>query len=311
MEGELLALASAVFLGFSTATAKSVTRRIGVINLTTTRIGVSAVLTIVVAAIVGEAPRIAQVPLNIWGILLGTAVIVLVGHIMLAKAITLDDVSRVSPAATGLYVLLSVVISAFLSDETVSLRTAVGGAMVLGGIYTLSIRQREERMGQKEKEWKSGLMALGLASAVGLSWAIGVFIMNEVVKQVEPVTATVIRVPFMALLILGMAAATGNIRRRESSKRDLAMVYASGLLIGASTLTFVSALKWSSPATVVILNSTAPFFVMPLAILWLHERFTRQVLFRTLVCFGGVVLTLLQPNTEPEGSVVDVDLRSI
>lgn len=70
------------------------------------------------------------------------------------------------------------------------------------------------------------------------------------------------------------------------------MVLLSGLLAGASTLTFVSALKWSTPATVVILNSTSPFFAVPLAFTWLHEGITRQVVLGTLACFGGVVLTL-------------------
>jgi drug/metabolite transporter (DMT)-like permease len=98
---------------------------------------------------------------------------------------------------------------------------------------------------------------------------------------------------FMALILVGITSLTGDIRRSSKSRLDMSVAGVSGLLLGASTLTFTSALKWSSPATVVILNSTAPLFVVPVAITWLHERVTRRVAVGTVACFAGVVLTSL------------------
>ena len=293
MVGEMLALASAAFLGFSTALAKNVTPRISAVYLATLRLVIGALLAIVVAFAAGELIPIPQIPLKTLGILLGAGVVVLVGHVLLVKAIALDDVTRVLPATTGLYILLSVVASVLLADEQVSWWTALGGFIVLGGIYLLSISQRRDWGQQEQARLRSGLVALGMAAGVGLAWTIGVLWMDEVVKYMEPMPATAIRMSFMALLILGLAVATGNFRRRSVSKRDMSVVCVSGLLAGASTLTFVAALKWSTPATVVILNSTAPFFVIPLALTWLHEGITRQVVLGTIACFGGIVLTLL------------------
>jgi len=293
MVGEGLALASAAFLGLSTALLKIVTPRVSVVYLTTLRMVGSALLVVVVTLAAGKAALITQVPMGVLGILLGAGVIVMAGHVLLVKAIALDDVSRVFPATTGLYILMSVVLSFLLAHEPVSWRAVLGGVMVLGGVYSLSIRRHRHWRLQDQAGSKSGLVALGLATVVGLAWAIGVLWMNEVVRHVEPIPATAIRVPFMALVLLGMAAATGNIRWRSVSRQDLSVVCVCGLLGGASTLTFVAALEWSSPATVVILNSTAPFFVVPLAFTWLHERMTRQVVLGTMACFGGVVLTLL------------------
>ena len=293
MVGEMLALASAVFLGFSTALAKNVTPRISVVYLTTLRLVISALLAIVVVSAAGELTLIPQIPLKTLGVLLGSGVVVMVGHVLIVKAIVLDDVSRVFPAIAGLYILSSVVVSVLFADERVSWQTALGGFMVLGGIYLLSISQRRDWGQQDRVRLKSGLVALGMAAGAGLAWAIGVLWMDEVVKHVEPIPATAIRASFMALLLLGMAAATGNLRRSSVSNRDMSVVCVSGLLIGASSLTFVAALKWSTPATVVILNSTSPFFVIPLAFTWLHEGITRQVVLGTIVCFGGVLLTLL------------------
>ncbi len=293
MVGEALALASAAFLGFSVALVKDVTPRVSAVHITTIRLIASALLAIVVASVAGELAIIAQVPLRILGILLGAGVLSMVGHVLYVKALSLDDVSRVSPATTALYILFSVVVSVLLAREQVSWRTVLGGSLVLGGIYLLSIRQKRDCGQPDPAGLKPGTAALIMAAGVGLAWAIQVFAMDEVVRHVEPILATAVRMPFMALLLLGMTGATGITRRRGVSKRDMSVISMSGLLLGASALTFATALKWSTPATVVILNCTSFFFVVPLAFAWLHERITRQVVLGTIVCFGGVLLTML------------------
>ena len=293
MVGEALALASAAFWGFSSVLVKNVTPRISAVHLAALRMVVSALLAVIVASIAGQVALVVQVPLKTLGILLGAGVVVMVGHVLFMKAIALDDISRVFPATTGLFILLSVVVSVLVVHEPVSWRTAMGGLMVLGGIYLLSIRQGRDGGRQSRAGLKSGLLALVIAAAVGLAWAIGVFGMDEAVKHIEPIPANAIRQPFIAMFLLGITAFMGGVRRRGVSKRDISVVCASGLLAGASSLTFVAALKWSTPATVVILNSTAPFFIVPIAFTWLHEAITRRVILGTFACFAGVVLTLL------------------
>ena len=293
MVGESLALASAVFLGLSSALVKNLTPRVNAVYLVTLRLVTSALLAAGAAAAVGQLGVIAQMPLSTLGVLLGAAVIMMIGHVILVKAIELDDVSRVLPVTTGVYILLSVIFSILLTDDSVLLGTAIGGSVVLGGVFILS-SGRHRGLGQRQQSrYRPSLMALGLASGTSLTWAIGVMVMDEVVNLVEPISAAAIRMSFMALLLLGITAVTGDIRSRSESGLDLSVACVSGLLLGASTLTFTSALKWSSPATVVILNSTAPLFVAPIAIIWLHEKVTRQVVVGTVACFAGVVLTSL------------------
>ncbi len=293
MVGEALALASAVFLGLSSALVKNLTPRINAVYLATIRLFTSALLAVGTAAAVGELAVIARVPLGTVGVLLGAAVIMMIGHVILVKAIELDDVSRVLPVTTGVYILLSVIFSVLLTDDSVSWGTAVGGSVVLGGVYLLSSKHHRGIDQRQQPHYRPGLMALGLAMGTSLAWSIGVMVMDEVVNQVEPISAAAIRMSFMALLLVGITAFTGDIRGRRYSGLDLSVACVSGLLLGASTLTFTSALKWSTPATVVILNSTAPLFVVPIAIIWLHEKVTRQVAVGTVACFAGVVLTSL------------------
>ncbi len=293
MLGETLALASAVFLGLSSALAKNLTPRVNAVYLTTIRLVISALLAVGVTAAFGELGEIAQVPLGTLGVLLGAAVIMMIGHVALVKAIELDDVSRVLPITTGIYILLSVVFTLLLTDDNVSWRTALGGSVVLGGVYLLSSKHHRGLSQRHQPQPRTDLMALGMAMGTSLAWAMGVMVMDEVVDLVEPVPAAAIRMSFMALMLLGLTAFTGDIRRRSESRLDLSAICVSGFLLGASTLTFTSALKWSTPATVVILNSTAPLFVIPIAISWLNEKVTLQVAAGTVACLVGVVLTSL------------------
>jgi uncharacterized membrane protein len=110
---------------------------------------------------------------------------------------------------------------------------------------------------------------------------------------VEALPANAIRMTFVALMLVGINSATGDFKRQRTTRHDFLVVAVSGLLAGASSLTFVAALKYASPATVAILNSTAPLFLAPTAYLFLKERPTVKVLIGTVICVGGVILTLL------------------
>jgi drug/metabolite transporter (DMT)-like permease len=293
MLGEALALASALFLGLSSALVKNLTPRVNAVYLATLRLVTSALLAVGTAAAVGQLGSVVDVPQKTLIVLAGAAVIMMIGHVFLVKAIELDDISRVLPATTGIYILLSVIFSILLADGGVSTLTVVGGSVVLGGVYLLSRRPDQDLSRPGRAFQGSGLMALGFASGTSLAWTIGVMVMDDVVNIVEPIPAAAIRMSFMALILVGITALTGDIRRRSRSGLDMSVASVSGVLLGASTLTFTAALKWSAPATVVILNSTAPLFVVPIAITWLHERITRTVAMGTVACFVGVVLTSL------------------
>ena len=293
MLGEALALASALFLGLSSALVKNLTPRVNAVYLATLRLVTSALLAVGTAAAVGQLGSVVDVPQKTLIVLAGAAVIMMIGHVFLVKAIELDDISRVLPATTGIYILLSVIFSILLADGGVSTLTVVGGSVVLGGVYLLSRRPDQDLSRPGRAFQGSGLMALGFASGTSLAWTIGVMVMDDVVNIVEPIPAAAIRMSFMALILVGITALTGDIRRRSRSGLDMSVASVSGVLLGASTLTFTAALKWSAPATVVILNSTAPLFVVPIAITWLHERVTRTVAMGTVACFLGVVLTSL------------------
>ena len=181
-----------------------------------------------------------------------------------------------------------------MPQKTLIVLAGAAVVMMIGHVFLVKAIELDQGRSQPGQALHApGLMALGFASGTSLAWAIGVMVMDNVVNTVEPIPAAAIRISFMALILVGITAFTGDIRHRSRSRLDMSVAGVRGLLLGACTLTFTSALKWSSPATVVILNSTAPLFVVPIAITWLHERVTRRVAIGTVACFPGVVLTSL------------------
>jgi drug/metabolite transporter (DMT)-like permease len=293
MMGEILALASAVCIGFSNVFVKNVTPRFSTLYLTALRLTISSLVAITIAFIFSDLSVLAQMEIRILGVLLAAGIIVGIGHVSLVKAISLDDVSRVAPATTGLYILACILISVLATGNKVSWWTICGGLMVLGGVYLLS-KNDDSTFGSKNfLSLKLKFYSLLFASITGLCWAIGAVFMDIVVEHLAPIPATAFRLLFMTLIITSILVYKRNIVVKGLSKRDLLVVFVSGLFLGASTLTFIGALKLSTPAIVVVLNCTSPFFVVPLAVIWLKEKITKQVILGMFTCFLGVLMTLI------------------
>jgi drug/metabolite transporter (DMT)-like permease len=293
MLGEAMALASAAFWAFGSALAKNVTSRMSAFYLSVIRYSFGALLTVVICAAAGQLLLIGETPARVLGILLGCSVVVMFGNVAFIRAIALDDVSRIFPLTNGLYIFLSVVASILFADEPVTWRTGAGGFLVLVGIYFLSTGGRRPTSEQPKKGMSLRVLAILMGTIAAVAWTVSLVGVSDAMKYVEALPANAIRMPFVALMLVGINSATGDFKRQRTTRHDFLVVAVSGLLAGASSLTFVAALKYASPATVAILNSTAPLFLAPTAYLFLKERPTVKVLIGTVICVGGVILTLL------------------
>ncbi len=157
-------------------------------------------------------------------------------------------------------------------------------------LYVLSVRRQQEAAQQEEETF--GLLALALCVLTGVAWSSSVLVQNDVVETMSPVLANVVRM--MAMVTIGLTViGLGSDRRvPHGSGRDHLVIFGSGLVNGVSALLFMSSLKFASPASVVVLNSTSPLFAVPMASLVLHERMTRKVLVGTAASFAGIALTV-------------------
>ena len=293
MLGEILALSSAICIGFSNVFVKNVTPRFGTLYLTALRLAVSLVMAIAAGFIFSDMSTLLQMELKYLVVLLVAGLIMMIGHIALVKAISLDDVSRVAPATTGLYILACILVSILATDNKVSLWTALGGLLVLVGVYLISKNDGSKFTFRNIFSLRLKLHALIFASVTGLFWAIGAVFTDIVVDQVSPIPAAAIRLLFMTMVIMVVLAYKQSFVIKGVSKRDIFVIFVSGIFLGGATLTFIGALASTTPTIVVVLNSTYPFFVAPLAVIWLKENITRQVIIGMVACFLGVLTTLI------------------
>jgi drug/metabolite transporter (DMT)-like permease len=195
-------------------------------------------------------------------VLLIAGLIMMIGHIALVKAISLDDVSRVAPATTGLYILACILVSILATDNKVSLWTALGGLLVLVGVYLISKNDGSKFTFRNIFSLRLKLHALIFASVTGLFWAIGAVFTDIVVDQVSPIPAAAIRLLFMTMVIMMVLAYKQSFVIKGLSKRDIFVIFVSGIFLGGATLTFIGALASTTPAIVVVLNSTIRFLLL-------------------------------------------------
>jgi drug/metabolite transporter (DMT)-like permease len=294
MTGGLLALASAVLWGFSGVLVKEATPKFGALHVGAIGMGVTAALAVVIAAGAGAITWNAPVTVFLAGLVVMAAILSMIGRIWFVQALAQGDVSLVFPVTNGLFILFTLTGSVLLFDEPVTWTIVVGGVLVLTGMALVSIGGGDQGDSGKCGSESKRLSAFGLGAIAAFTLAMGVLGINRVVEDVDPLLVNAMRTPLMVAMVLGIAQVRrGRSTAAGATRRDIGKVWLSGLLGGGSSVTFVSALALSSPATVVVLNSTSPVFAAMLAMAYLHEHITPRVALGIALSVGGVALTLL------------------
>ena len=289
MLGETFALGSAISWALSGIMLKMASSRFGAMYVVAVRAVASLLTALAVAAAFGAADSLGALTVIAALFLVVSGLFAIVGHVAFVKSLSIAPISRVFPTTNGLYIMSSIAGTIIIADETVTWRTVAGGVLVLGGIYVLSVRRRQESAQEDER---FGLLALALCVLTGVAWSGSVLVQNDVVETTSPVLANVVRM--MAMVTIGLTVVgLGSDRRVPHGRgRDHLVIFGSGLVNGVSALLFMASLKFASPASVVVLNSTSPLFAVPMAFLVLHERMTRKVLLGTAASFAGIALTV-------------------
>ena len=290
MLGEAFALGSAISWALSGIMLKMVSSRFGAMYIVAVRAVASLLTALAIAAAFGAVDSLGTLTVVAVLFLVVSGLFAIVGHVAFVKSLSIAPISRVFPTTNGLYIMTSIVGTIIIADETVTWRTVAGGVLVLGGIYVLSVRRQQQSAQQEDETF--GLLAFALCVLTGVAWSGSVLVQNDVVETMSPVLANVVRM--MAMVTIGLTViGLGSDRRvPHGSGRDHLVIFGSGLVNGVSALLFMSSLKFASPASVVVLNSTSPLFAVPMAFLVLHERMTRKVVVGTAASFAGIALTV-------------------
>lgn len=127
----------------------------------------------------------------------------------------------------------------------------------------------------------------------GVLWSLG----GVVIKQLPPVplAITFYRSLFAALALLLLVGLRARSRPVEATANDGARpkpadLCVSALLFAGLLVTFVTATQWTTAANAIILQYTAPIYVIGLSALLLREPPSRADLSALLLCMAGVAV---------------------
>ena len=286
MVGEAAALGSAASWAVSAVLIKGISTRRSAFYIMAARTAVAGLLALIVFAVVRPASPL-DLPASTIVVLLVSAAVAISGDVAFVRAMAVEDVSRVFTVSTSLYILVSVAGSVVFYGDALSPWLLLGGLAVLVGsrlvIHQPAGAATTARSGRKP------MFALWLSVVAALFWSASLLAVSRAMESVEPLTATAMRMPFMAVALVLFAASRGE-HRQALAPRDASMLALSGALIGASMLLFLAAAKLSDAGTVAVLTSTSPIFVAPLAHFFLSERLTPRIATGTMTCMLGIWL---------------------
>ncbi|GEM_PF-323281 len=318
--GELAAIASAALWAFSSLAMAGVSRRMPAIAVSALRLvfGVLFYLVLLVAA--GQAGDLLRLGLGTALALAASAILALgFGDTLYIYGMQAIGVSRASPISVTSYPVLTLALAWILLGEAVSLRTALGTGLVLGGIVLIVARPGgstvavpevaevepplSEAIGSPaaaapvrlDTRQQQGVSAVGLTLVLvaAVAWALSTVWLQTLTADASLLVVNTVRVPVAMLLIGGVAWGRGLLRPRSYSRQDLVLLSAAGLVgSGLGSLLYVYALKEAGAGRSALLNSLSPLFALPLAAIYLRESLTRLTIAGTALALGGLWLVI-------------------
>ena len=200
------------------------------------------------------------------------------------------------PITNSVYPILSLLLAALWLDETITAAVLAGTVFVIIGIFLLLYR--------KEPAAASAFSPILPRVLAGMSRSTA-FLLLMISSFFFALSSTWLRAGAgdlgpIAVGSLRIAASTGVLLPvlyappvraglRRLTGRDILIIAIAGVIgVGVGTLFFTAAIIDIGAGRTAILTSTMPLFTLPLAVLFLHERVTPQIILGTIICILGI-----------------------
>ena len=286
-KGILGGLGSAATWACISILARSLSDTLGPASINAIRSLVGGLLVLMVAVVSGYWWEIVEMPLwivlTLWiSITIGFAV----GDTVFFHGMKYLGVTRAHTLSMA-HPLLTTAVGIGLLGESVTLLRATGILLVLGGL-SLIIAGEGEGAGEIAGGRRRGVRLVLLAAA---TWSLSAVLLKGPLQVVSAMAAAAVRSPVGGLVLWMTPWTRGAIRTVATSRpEDLARLSAVCLLSAASALLFTTGVKYSGVAVGVVLANTSPLFTIPLEILVLGRRPSRQTVLGAVVTVAGIGL---------------------
>jgi drug/metabolite transporter (DMT)-like permease len=188
--------------------------------------------------------------------------------------------------------LFAVMIAVAVTGEQLRLQTALGGALILGGLF-VTLRSRAQDAAQPELSDRKRMIA-GVAFAFGAAIAYGssqVLTRHSVSDLAPPLVGS-----FIALLWgtigFGLLSARSLRDRGSNFQRGAALFAGAGIFSAVGVMLMFQALSRGEVVVIAPVLATNPLFTLIMAALMLRgvERITATVVIGALLVVVGVVV---------------------
>jgi len=286
--GAVCALASAFTWAVTGLLVRTVSPPLSSVTVSAVRalLGGSLLLAWVLAT--GGFARLAAIgETNFLLLLVSIVVAIAVGDVMFFESARFLGLAR-AMTVSMVYPLMSAVFAAFLLGEPLTVRVVSASLVTLAGL-ALIVRARD---GERVREERLGV-GLAAAFVAAVAWAVSLLVLKPAMGSLDPVTAQAVRLPLASIVLFATPwgwSAPRQVMAMATDRAALWRVALLGVITAASSVLFVTSVKWADVAVAAVLSSTAPLFALPLGLVFLGERVTRLALVGTALAVTGVAL---------------------
>ncbi len=291
--GEWLGLFSALIWAVSALILKTQSLRVPPVVMNAARSLAGAIFFWALLPFGPPLDTLAAVPGAQWALLFGAVLIgPVTGETLYLAAIREIGIAR-TLALTGTFPLTTLMWEQLLLDEPVTGAFVAGSCLVVLGIICLSIRPG---VGPDSAGLEGGRLRRGVTFSLGatLLWGLSTSMLKPAIANLTVVQANAIRLPAVALILLGVWFATRHGQSlRQIDRRALLTVAAAGIIgTGIGSFAFLGAIARIGPAKTATLSASAPVPALILGVLFLKERLTTRLVLGMALCLGGVYIVL-------------------
>ena len=294
--GEAAAIVSAVcWAGTSVALARLSTRYGGAVLSGLRFLSATPFLLVLLVATGGTADLIAAGAPAILAVVASACFNYGIGDTLYVRSMPRIGLQRMSATTTALWVSMSGLGAVLLLDEPAGWDLLVGGVAVIIGVYLVVSGQVAKAPDPAGPSRLGPLATVLVLLGIAASWTASTLILAGARGDLGAIAASAIRVPAGGIIIAtaAMIGPRGEVLRRLPSRADMPLVAAVGILGTAfGGLCYIYAVTEAGAARTVILNSTSPLMVVPLAMVFLGERPTMRIAVGIVFSLVGTLIVV-------------------
>jgi len=290
--GIVAGLASAFTWAATTVMIRTQSGRIDAISINAYRSLIAALFFAAGSVALGKLPAFGELTLTSSAALAAALVMgFIVGDTLFFRAITEVGVSVAMPIAMS-YPLYVLVVAYFFLGEHITIFTAIGTVLVVGGTIIVALSAPKAARGAP----RSGRLGIILAIGAALGWTFSTIFLRIGVQSVDVFVAGTFRLSLTALILLVWRTVWMEVPpyRNYGGWAMIVLTVAGVIGTGLGSVFYLTAVQQAGATLAATVASAAPLFATPISVVFLGEKLSGRNIIGMLMCVAGVWAVTIQ-----------------